>query len=223
MKLLSRFLNGVYRLFTKASLQISYDFQVWQAQELPKGPKIFCSNHFSSSDVHFVTTLSDGPLHMVIGPGFTIKFVRHLLRWMEQIPADTKENRAKVVDRAVTYLDKGENIYIFPEGKLNIMEKMENFKPGIARMYLKKHVPIIPIGLLAPRRRVRHRHSAAAGRNLTIVSRNYYANIGRPMEFPDALETAKTDQKKAEQMILDQLQEEIYRLIDDLKTNKFWS
>ena len=223
MKILSRFYNWAYHLYTRLALNISYDFQVWRAEEYPEGPKIYCSNHFSSSDVHFVSTLMDEPLHMVIGSGFTIKIARYFLKHMEQIPADTKENRAHVIDEAVKYLKKGESVYIFPEGKLNSLEKMDEFKAGIARIYLKYPVPIVPIGLLAPKRRVRHKYSAAAERNLTIVSRNYYANIGRSMQFPQAIEKAKTDRKGAEKLILDELYQEIDALINDLKTNKFWS
>ncbi|MFA6784851.1 MAG: 1-acyl-sn-glycerol-3-phosphate acyltransferase, partial [Sphaerochaeta sp.] len=70
MKPISRILHSIYRSVVKLSLQVNYDFQTWQEADLPSGPKLFCSNHFSSSDVHFVTTLMKDPLHVVIGPGF---------------------------------------------------------------------------------------------------------------------------------------------------------
>ena len=163
------------------------------------------------------------PLHVVIGPGFGIPVVGSFLGWTEQVKALTTEDRKKVVDVAVSYLKEGDSIYIFPEGRLNTQRELDVFRPGIARMYLKNPVPIIPIGLIAPKRRVRYKHSKTAGRQMTVVSRNYYANIGSPMEFPEALELAKTDQKQAEQLICTALKEQVSRLITEIKTDKFWS
>lgn len=204
-------------------LHVNYDFCVWKEEELPPGPKIFCSNHFSSSDVHFVTTLTKDVLHVVIGRGYGIPVVRVFLGWMEQIRALTKEDRRTVVDNAVSYLRQGDSVFIFPEGVLNEQRELMPFHAGVARIYLRDPVPIIPIGLIAPRRRVRSKFSLTAGRDMTVVSKNYYANIGRPMEFSQALELAKSDQQAAERMICQALQEEVQRLIDDIKHNKFWS
>ncbi|MFA6844309.1 MAG: lysophospholipid acyltransferase family protein [Sphaerochaetaceae bacterium] len=223
MKALAKVLHHVYRFVVKTILQISYDFCVWQEEELPSGPKIFCSNHFSSSDVHFVTTLMKDNLHMVIGRAYGIPVIRRFLQATEQIKALTPQDKRQVVGRAVRYLEKGDSVYIFPEGMLNTQSELMTFRPGIAKMYLRNPVPIIPIGLIAPKRRVRYKFSMTARRDMTVVSRNYYANIGRPMEFPQALEIAKTDQKEAEKIICVALSTEVQRLIDDIKNNKFWS
>ncbi len=217
------FLHRTYRRVVKIILALSYDFQTWQEEELPAGPKIFCSNHFSSSDVHFVTTLTDDVLHIVIGPGFGIPVVGSFLHWTEQICALTKEDRKTVVSQAVSYLEKGESIYIFPEGDLNTQETLMAFKRGIAEIYLAHPCPVIPIGLIAPKRRVRKKLSRAAGRTVTVVSRNYYANIGRPMEFEAERILAAEDHRQACQNILDELGLRIDALIHEIKTEKFWS
>ncbi|MGH0053146.1 MAG: lysophospholipid acyltransferase family protein, partial [Sphaerochaetaceae bacterium] len=217
------FLHHIYRTVVKVGLALNYDFYTWQEEPLPKGPKIFCSNHFSSSDVHFVTTLTDEPLHMVIGPAFGIPVIGSFLKWTEQIKALEKEDRKHVVEQAVMYLKKGENVYIFPEGLLNTQEDLKPFKKGIADMYLASPVPIVPIGLIAPKRRVRNKMSKTAGREMRVVSRNYYANIGKVMEFPEALEVAKEDKEKAREMILSELRDTIDSLINEIKTDKFWS
>ncbi len=223
MKKISYCLHSIYRTVVKVILQLNYDFQTWQEEPLPAGPKIFCSNHFSSSDVHFVTTLMKDPLHMVIGPGFGIPVVGNFLGWTEQIRALTPEDRKLVVEKSADYLRQGDSVYIFPEGGLNTQSELKLFRPGIARIYLKHPVPIVPIGLLAPRRRVKNKPSKAAGRSMTVVSRNYYANIGKSMEFPEAIELAKRDPKAAEQMICSLLTIEVFRLIEEIKTDKFWS
>lgn len=223
MKPVSLLLHRIYRRVVKIVLALNYDFQTWQEQSLPPGPKIFCSNHFSSSDVHFVTTLMPDALHMVIGPGFGIPVVGSFLGWTEQIRAFTKEDRKTVVDEAVRYLRQGDSIYIFPEGDLNTQERMMAFKKGVANIYLAYPCPVIPIGLISPKRRVRHKLSKTAGRPMTVVSRNYYANIGKPLQFPQALALQKQDKDSACQMILDELSSTIESLIDEIKTDKFWS
>lgn len=223
MKRISRFLHGVYRLGVRIFLGVGYDFSTWKEAELPEGPKLFVSNHFSSSDAHFVTTLMKDDLHMVIGPGFNVRLLRHYLRWAEQIPANTKENRAKVVERAVSYLRQGDSVYIFPEGRLNTGREMTEFRKGAARIYLEYQVPVIPIGLIAPMRRLRQKEGGFVGHSMTVVSKNYYANIGRPMSFPEELEIAKTDRALAEELITEKMKNEVQRLIDDIKDNKFWS
>ncbi|NCC70360.1 1-acyl-sn-glycerol-3-phosphate acyltransferase [bacterium] len=223
MKRKAKILHNIYKSIVKILLNINYDFCVWKEESYPEGPKIFCSNHFSSSDVHFVSTLSHDPLHIVIGPGFSIKYVKNFLSWTEQIPALTYEDKKAVVQNAVKYLKNGDNVYIFPEGRLNTQEDLDIFRAGIARIYLAYPVPIIPIGLIAPKRRVRDKHSSAAKRKVTVVNKNYYANIGKALYFKEEEEIAKTDPKLAENMILDKLRKKISFLIDDVKTNKFWS
>lgn len=223
MKKSAQFFHGIYRAFIKVTLALRYDFSTWREEELPEGPKLFVSNHFSSSDVHFVTTLMKDRLHMVIGPGFNIPIVRRYLALCEQIPAQNKETRGKVVSTAVKYLSEGDSVYIFPEGKLNEVRKLDEFYPGAARIYLDSLAPVIPIGLLAPLRRIRKKESQLARREMTVVSKNYYANIGKAMHFPDEVEIAKTDRALAEKMITEKLKKEVERLVDDIKYDKFWS
>ncbi len=223
VKLHARILHGIYRIGVRIFLSIRFDFHSWKAEPLPPGPKIFVSNHFSSSDAHFVTTLMKDRLHMVIGPGFNVPLLKHYLVWAEQIPANTKENRAKVVERAVGYLKQGDSIYIFPEGMLNTGNELLEFKKGAARIYLESGAPVIPIGLIAPKRGIRKRDSSFTGHEMTVVSRNYYANIGSPMTFPEEEELAKTDRAKAEELITEKIKERVSFLIDDIKTNRFWS
>ncbi len=223
MKTKAKILHNIYKRIVKFSLSFNYDFNVWKEEEFPKGPKIFCSNHFSSSDVHYVTTLSKDPMHMVIGPGFSIPYVKKFLYWTEQIPALTTEDKKNVISTAVNYLKQGDDIYIFPEGRLNTQEELDIFRKGIARIYLEYPVPVIPIGLIAPKRRVKDKHSSAARRKITVVNKNYYANIGKSMIFKEEEDLAKKDKQKAELQILEKLKNEISFLIDDLKTNKFWS
>ncbi len=159
---------------------------------------------------------------MVIGPGFNVKLLKNYLKWAEQIPAYSKEQRANVVNTAVKYLKEGDSIYIFPEGRLNTLEEMVEFKKGVARIYLEYPVPIIPIGLMAPRRRLKIRKSGQLVRHdMKVVSKNYYANVGAAMVFPE--EEKMEDRALAEEIITQKLKDRIQFLIEDIKNDKFWS
>ena len=219
----ARFLHHIYRRAVKIFLSIKFDFQTWFYSPLPKGPKIFVSNHFSSSDAHFVTTIMKDDIHMVIGPGFNVPLLKFYLKLAEQIPANNKENRSKVVNKAKEYINNGDSIYIFPEGMLNTGNSLLEFKKGAARIYLETKVPIIPIGLIAPMRRVKKKDSSFVGHEMTVVSKNYYANVGKPMTFEEEIEIAKYDRAKAEELITEKIKKEVEFLINDIKTNRFWS
>ena len=58
---------------------------------------------------------------------------------------------------------------------------------------------------------------------MTVVSKNYYANIGRAMTFENEMRLAQTDRAKAEEIITEKIKQEVQFLIDDIKQNKFWS
>lgn len=194
------------------------EFRVWGKNNIPKGPKIFCANHFSSTDPFFVITLMNEPVHMVIGPGFNVPFFRSILKQGEQINA-MPENRKMVVPTAVQYLKKGESIFIFPEGDLNNQDSLRRFFHGMAKIYKEYPCPVIPIGIIAPKRYVKEKDKnitieETTYRTLTVMTGKYYANIGKPLLFSD---------KEGVEGITEKIRDEIQFLIDDLKLNKFWS
>ena len=72
-------------------------------------------------------------------------------------------------------------------------------------------------------RRVKKKDSSFVGHEMTVVSKNYYANVGAPMTFEEEIEIAKYDRAKAEELITEKIKKEVEFLINDIKTNRFWS
>lgn len=219
MKFFPRIAHRIYRIVVKLLLQFNYDFSVWKATNLNNAPYIYCANHFSSSDAHFVTSLMKEDLHMMVGPGFAIPIVKTFLHFTEQIPALSKEDRLKALDKAKGYLDKDESVFIFPEGKLN--KDLGLFYPGIAKLHLQTKKDIVAIGLIAPSRRLKKKRSSLAQRDMVIVSRNYYANLSEPLNYIEDVRGMSEDE--ALDYIINKIKSKIQFLIDDIKTNKFWS
>ncbi len=225
MKFWKRIVYNTIRAITRLNLSLFYDFRVWGTENIPReGPRIYCSNHFSSSDPGFVITLMPEPVHMVIGSAFGIPGLGTLLKAGEQINAFGEEDRKKVIPEAVEYLKKGESVYIFPEGDIGNQQELRRFYTGIARIYLEYPVPVVPIGLISPRRNVTDKDVTVHEvlfHQLRVVSRNYYANIGTPMKFTEYRNMEDT--RKAAGEITERIKLRISELIDDIKQNKFWS
>jgi 1-acyl-sn-glycerol-3-phosphate acyltransferase len=216
----------IVRGLTKAYLKTFNEFQVWGEENIPEGPKIFCSNHFSAADPFFAITLMKEPVHMVIGPGFTVPFFKHILKAGEQINA-TPEHRKDVITKAVEYLDKGESVYIFPEGELNNQLELRQFYLGLARIYHQRQVPIVPIGLVAPRRHVKWSEPVEGkmqNETLLFAFKKYYANIGQALDLRGELASAPlADGREADERVTAKVRDRIEALIVDIKLNKFWS
>ncbi|ORC31803.1 hypothetical protein B4O97_16790 [Marispirochaeta aestuarii] len=225
MRLWKRTIYNSIRSILRLNLSLFYDFHVWGRENIPpEGPKIFCSNHFSSSDPGFVITLMNEPVHMIIGSAFGIPWLAGLLRAGEQIDAFDEKARGRVIPEAVEYLRRGESVYIFPEGDIGDQQQLRKFYTGIARIYLEYPVPIVPIGLISPRRNVSDKDVKVREvlyHQLRVVSRNYYANIGKPRSFPKYHK--REDRKEAARELTEEIKAIIADLIDDIKHNKFWS
>jgi 1-acyl-sn-glycerol-3-phosphate acyltransferase len=225
MRLWKRIIYNTIRTVLRLNLSFFYDFHVWGRENIPsEGPKIFCSNHFSSSDPGFVITLMKEPVHMIIGSAFGIPGLAGILRAGEQIDAYDENVRDRIIPEALGYLRKGESVYIFPEGDIGDQHQLRKFYTGIARIYLECPVPVVPIGLISPRRNVSDKDVKVGEvlyHQLRVVSRNYYANIGPPRTFPQY--HSREDRKEAARELTEEIKGIIADLIDDIKHNKFWS
>src|SRR3990172_1978533 len=93
------------------------DLHVWGRENIPEGPKIYVTNHVTSTDPFWVLPEFTEPVHIVIGPGYNLPWVAKVLDAFEQINC-MPAHRNTVVKKAVTYLQRGEAVYTAPEGDL---------------------------------------------------------------------------------------------------------
>lgn len=220
--------KGIYNIIKntiKLYLNTFLDFKIWGKDNIPYGPKIFCSNHFSSTDPFYMITIMDEPIHMIIGPAFSVPIFKQILKMGKQINA-LSENKDKVIPTAVEYLRKNESIYIFPEGDLNDQKKLKTFYSGMARIFLTHPVPIIPIGIVSPTRYVKEKETnikvgETVYKTLTVLTGKFYANIGKPLRFPELEPDGLTPENI--ELVTNHVKRKIELLIRDIKFNKFWS
>lgn len=195
------------------------DLRVWGREHIPPGPKIYVQNHITSTDPYWVLPLLPEPVHVIIGPGYQSKIMAYLLDYLEQINA-TPRHRKTVVDHAVRYLRRGEPVYTAPEGDLQETFNLGRFYPGVARIYRRCQVPIIPIALLAPRSAMKEYpllKMVVEGRvyQCVMVLRGpFCVNIGKPFR-PELCRSV--DETEDNQRILNELKERMRLLIEDMR------
>lgn len=134
----------------KRVLNISLQDRGW-SQVPAEGGAIICSNHISYLDFIFVGMppwfaqrrltrfmAKEGVFrHAVSGP---------LMRGMHHIPVD-REAGASAMDHALTALQNGELVGMFPEATISQSFRVKSMKTGAVRMAAAAGVPIIPVGI----------------------------------------------------------------------------
>jgi 1-acyl-sn-glycerol-3-phosphate acyltransferase len=115
-------------------------------EQLPQ-PCIYCSNHVSYLDIvvsylvipnYFVFM---GKQELNKAPLFRVFFKKM------NILVDRKSNVAshRAFLRAGSDIEKGNSVFLFPEGTISCEGKLRGFKNGVFRLAIEKQVPIVPI------------------------------------------------------------------------------
>lgn len=230
--IVNKFFYDCVTFFIRAFLDTFVEVKIWGKKNVPEiGPKLFVSNHFSSTDVLFMSSCIKDRTHMVLGPIYDLPVLKNLLRILEQIDA-SYNNRKNVITDAVKYINKKESVYIFPEGELNDQQNFLNFYNGAAKIYIESNglSPIIPIGIVASKKDVKEfklfnmksKESDKTHKSLNVLSGRYLINIGEPLEFKDLINSDKTYDEKCNQITVF-IKNYIKELVDEAKFDKFWN
>jgi 1-acyl-sn-glycerol-3-phosphate acyltransferase len=155
-----------------------------------KGNFILVSNHQSYLDIIFDAYLCVPRKFHFIGQ---IEGFKPPLKWFIAavyflsgvIPLNRKDDysREKVVDLAIKVLKKGDVLIIYPEGRRSVNGEIQEGKWGVARIFLKTGVPILPAGikgafeLLPPHGKLK-------------IKKIVKINIGQPLFFKEELSEA---------------------------------
>lgn len=145
------------RLYARLMLQVDV---LWQATS-PAGPKLIVANHPSCSDPIYLSLLFPQPITLLLTQkAFAVPLLGTYLRWSGHISVTIGDGRA-AFEAARRSLERGRSVALFPEGFVS--PQQGGFHPpytGTARLALLTGVPVVPVGIYAPRER-----------NLVITSR----------------------------------------------------
>lgn len=138
--------RGLFRLL----LPIFGRWRVVGAENVPRnGGVIVAPNHISYADPPVVgSALRRQVRFMAKEELFRIPLLGKAIHAVGAFPVKQKSADRTAIRRAVTLLEQGELVCIFPEGTRNKSSELMEAELGIGMIALKAKVPIVPIALI---------------------------------------------------------------------------
>lgn len=168
-------------------------------ENIPKRNFILVSNHQSYLDFYIAGVIFVPKRFHFIGQvdswkGIAGFFVKLYYKMAGVIPLDRKneESRKRTIEKAVQFLRKGEILVMYPEGTRSKDGKLQEGKLGVAKIFLKTGVPILPVGingafnLMPPHGKFR-------------IEKTVKLNIGKPLYFEKYFKEAKNFKEDSEE------------------------
>ncbi|MCP5160023.1 MAG: MFS transporter [Gammaproteobacteria bacterium] len=117
-----------------------------------EGPVVVVCNHVSFMDALVIIGCCRRPIRFVMDHQiFKIPVLSFVFRTAGAIPIAPAREDAKILEQAyervADYLEDGEVVGIFPEGRLTEDGEIGSFKGGIQRIVRRKPVPVVPMAL----------------------------------------------------------------------------
>ncbi|NVJ60701.1 MAG: MFS transporter [Gammaproteobacteria bacterium] len=134
-------------------VNIFYRIKLRGLEKIPEeGACVLVCNHVSFMDALIIAGCCRRPVRFVMDHRiFKTPIISFIFRTAKAIPiAPAKENpelMEKAFDQVAEYLEHGEVVCIFPEGRLTATGEMNEFKPGIERIIERTPVPVVPMAL----------------------------------------------------------------------------
>lgn len=146
------------------------------AEHVPdSGPAVIAGNHFSEMDPVVVGLALDDlgrrPRFLAKRELFDQPGLGQLLRNIKQIPVDRGGDTSATLSRAVTALDAGEIVVVFPEGTVSAAFVPAEPKLGAARLALATGAPLIPFATWGGQRLGDPRHPTSRADRVALVAR----------------------------------------------------
>ncbi len=152
---------------------------------------ILASNHVSHLDWLIGCYLCVPRKYTFIGQvdkiGGIAGALRDLMYWTgETIRVDRNDSssRARAAAKAVEFVKKGYNLFMFPEGTRSRDGQLKTFKRGVGKIYLQTGAPILPVAMVGTYEMMPPGKKMKLNRSARII-------IGKPREFPKELAAAK--------------------------------
>ncbi len=145
-------------------------------EHIPEGGVILASNHRSFLDPFVIGLCLRRPIYFVAKREL---FDNALLGWvlncLGAFPVRRGESDEEAMVTALTLLERGEAVVIFPEGTRKRVGPLREPKRGVGRLALQSGVPVVPIAV---------KGSDRARRGWRIRPVRVDVRCGRPLTYP---------------------------------------
>ncbi len=153
---------GLWMKITMATLKgvAGINMEYRGLHNLPSGAAIIVCKHQSAWETGIFLTILDDATYILKKQLLSIPFYGLLLRKSKMIAIDRDGGASslkKLVAESLAALDDGRKVVIFPEGTRSAVGDKLPYHPGVAAVYKRATVPVIPValnsGLFWPRRK----------------------------------------------------------------------
>jgi 1-acyl-sn-glycerol-3-phosphate acyltransferase len=225
---MNRLASWFCKIFLKPVVDLIWVKEVRGLENVPKGNFVLASNHQSHWDQVMTAYLCVPRKFTYLGQidkytgleGFLRNFL-YTIAGVIPIHRYDEESRKRALKECIERLKKGEILIMYPEGTRSKNGKIGEGKPGIAKIYLKSKVPILPIAIRG------NFEIMPIGGFFPKVKKIVKINVGKPFEFKAEFEKAKKidchseEYKKICQKITNKVVEEIKMLFEKIGTGPF--
>ena len=134
-------------------VNIVYRLRTQGLEQLPdQGPALLVCNHVSLMDALVVGGCCRRPVRFVMDHQiFKTPGLNFVFRTAGAIPIASARTDREILkqayERVAEYLEQGEVVGIFPEGRLTPDGEIGSFKSGIERILQRTPVPVVPMAL----------------------------------------------------------------------------
>lgn len=191
---MNRLVSWFCKIFIAPIVKFLFIKEIKGWENIPKKNFILVSNHQSHLDwivqgyvcvpkrFHFI-----GQTDQYTGLFKMFLYITYFITGVISINRKKVGSKKKAIRQAIEFLKKGDSLIIYPEGGRSYDGKIKKGKHGVARIFLKTGVPILPMAvkgtfkLLPPKSKPK----------VSAIKRIVEFNIGKPLYFKEEYERAK--------------------------------
>ncbi len=146
-KAITRLIYTTSRLFCLGIAKALFRLRVEGRDFVPRtGPAIVAANHVSFLDPILIGVALQRPAHFMAKEElFRFRPLGWLLRQHQAFPVSRRRHDRQAINQAISLLQQGEIVVIFPEGTRGDGSRLGPAKPGIALIAARGDAPVIPV------------------------------------------------------------------------------
>jgi 1-acyl-sn-glycerol-3-phosphate acyltransferase len=191
---MNRLVSWFCKIFIAPTVKFLFIKRIKGWENIPETNFILASNHESHLDwivdgyicvprrFHFI-----GQTDQYTGLFKLLLYITYFITGVIRINRKKEDSKKKAIKQAIEFLKKGDSLIIYPEGGRSYDGKIKRGKHGVARIFLKTGVPILPMAikgtfkLLPPKSKPK----------MSTIKRIVEFNIGKPLYFKEEYKKAQ--------------------------------
>jgi len=219
---MNKIVSWFCKIFLKPIVKFLFIKKVTGEKNIPKRNFILAPNHSSHLDqlvtgfvcvprkFHYI-----GQIDRYQGTDRFLLKILYTIAGVIRVHRENNESKKEAIEKSIQVLKRGASLIIYPEGTRTRNGKIGEGKPGIAKIFLKTGVPILPVGIkgvfeLMP-----------PGTSFPKIKREVMINIGKPLFFEEELIKAQeiscdsTEYREILEKITQKVMAEIVSLVEN--------